>query len=561
MTAADTNQTTAGDTPPAQAQAPTQPPAPAPGMPFRQAIPYIAASVLLALSQGLGQGFVSTNIPQFAGDLGITTTDASWLMAAYMIPRASLPLMLIKIRTQFGLRRFAEIGIAIYVLVAFASVWISDLRSAVVVQFLSGAAAAPLSTLAFLYMLEPLGQAWKMRLGLPMALAFLMTMPSLARVISPALIGDGDLTWVHLTALGLAMISLAMVFRLPLKPVPHQKVIQPLDFLSFGLIFFGFGGFVVGFIMGPIHWWTAEPWIGVLIVVAIAALTLAVIIELNRKNPLLDIRWLVTPAMLHLTIALFLFRLILSEQSAGAPRMFQVLGVTPSQMVTLFSVICAASILGGLACVAWIKPNREAYFHLVALILIGTGAWMDSHSTMDTRPEQFLISQAMIAFAGMLFMPTALMAGLLAALKKGPNYLLSFVIVFLSTQSIGGVLGSGAFLSIINWRQALHFQVLSEQFQITNGITTAEIARRMTELAPQISDPAILQAQAVSLMAQDAAKQAYVMAYNDAYFLTFLVAIAGAAALHLHLFRDWLWLRKFAPALTPTPDRKTESGQ
>jgi MFS family permease len=561
MTAADTNQTTAGDTPPAQAQAPTQPPAPAPGMPFRQAIPYIAASVLLALSQGLGQGFVSTNIPQFAGDLGITTTDASWLMAAYMIPRASLPLMLIKIRTQFGLRRFAEIGIAIYVLVAFASVWISDLRSAVVVQFLSGAAAAPLSTLAFLYMLEPLGQAWKMRLGLPMALAFLMTMPSLARVISPALIGDGDLTWVHLTALGLAMISLAMVFRLPLKPVPHQKVIQPLDFLSFGLIFFGFGGFVVGFIMGPIHWWTAEPWIGVLIVVAIAALTLAVIIELNRKNPLLDIRWLVTPAMLHLTIALFLFRLILSEQSAGAPRMFQVLGVTPSQMVTLFSVICAASILGGLACVAWIKPNREAYFHLVALILIGTGAWMDSHSTMDTRPEQFLISQAMIAFAGMLFMPTALMAGLLAALKKGPNYLLSFVIVFLSTQSIGGVLGSGAFLSIINWRQALHFQVLSEQFQITNGITTAEIARRMAELAPQISDPAILQAQAVSLMAQEAAKQAYVMAYNDAYFLTFLVAIAGAAALHLHLFRDWLWLRKFAPALTPTPDRKTESGQ
>jgi len=219
------------------------------------------------------------------------------------------------------------------------------------------------------------------------------------------------------------------------------------------------------------------------------------------------------------------------------------------------------SILGGLACVAWIKPNREAYFHLVALILIGTGAWMDSHSTMDTRPEQFLISQAMIAFAGMLFMPTALMAGLLAALKKGPNYLLSFVIVFLSTQSIGGVLGSGAFLSIINWRQALHFQVLSEQFQITNGITTAEIARRMAELAPQISDPAILQAQAVSLMAQEAAKQAYVMAYNDAYFLTFLVAIAGAAALHLHLFRDWLWLRKFAPALTPTPDRKTESGQ
>lgn len=537
------------------------PPAPSSGLPLKQALLYIAASVLLALSQGLGQGFVSTNISQFAGDLGITPTNASWLMAAYMIPRASLPLMLIKIRTQFGLRQFAEISITIYVVIAFSSVWISDLRSAVVVQFLSGAASAPLSTLAFLYMLEPLGQAWKMRFGLPMVLALLMTTPSLARVVSPVLIGDGGLTWVHLTALGLAMISLAMVFHLPLKPMPHQKVIQPLDFLSFGLIFFGFGGLTVGFIMGPIHWWTAEPWIGGLIAAAVAALTLAVIIELNRKEPLLDIRWLVTPAMLHLTIALFLFRLLLSEQSSGAPRMFQVLGMAPSQMVPLFTVICIASILGGLACVAWIKPNREAYFHLVALVLIATGAWMDSHSTMGTRPEQFLISQAIIGFAGMLFMPPALMAGLIAALKKGPNYLLSFVIVFLSTQSLGGVIGSGVFLSIINWRQALHFQVLSEQFQITNGFTTGEIARRMTELAPQISDTAVLRAQAVSLMAQDMAKQAYVMAYNDAYFLTFLLAVIAVSALHLHLFRDWFWLRKFAPTLPPNPTQKTESAQ
>src|SRR5690606_36374702 len=141
---------------PAPATPPQHPPLPVP-----RALAYMGASVMLALSQGLGQGFVSSNIPQFAGDLGITTTQASWLMAVYMIPRAALPVMLIKIRTQFGLRRFAEIGIVIYVAVAFASVWISDFRSAVVVQLLSGAAAASLSTLAFLYMLEPLSQQWK----------------------------------------------------------------------------------------------------------------------------------------------------------------------------------------------------------------------------------------------------------------------------------------------------------------------------------------------------------------------------------------------------------------
>lgn len=532
---------------PTPAQEPAASPAPAPGMPLGRALPFFFASIVLALTQGLGQGFVSVNIPQIAGDLGITTTDASWLMAAYMIPRATLPVLLIKIRTQFGLRRFAEVGIIAYLLVSISALWIFDLRSAIVVQALSGIASAPLSTLAFLYMLEPLSQQWKMRLGLPMALAFISVGPLLARVISPDLIGDGGLTWVHLVALGMAMVSLAVVFRLPLTPVPRQKVIQGLDFVSFGLLVIGFGGLIIGSIMGPIHWWTAEAWIGWLMAAAVLALTLVVIVELYRKAPLFDVRWLASPEIVHLTITLLLFRLILSEQSAGAPRMFQVLGVAPSQMTGLFAVICVASLLGGLACLGWMKPGRTPQFHLVALALIATGAFMDMHSTVDTRPAQMVVSQSLIGFASMLFMPPAMMAGLGAAMRKGPNYILSFVIVFLSTQSIGGVLGSGAFTTLINWRQALHLQVLAEQLQTTSAATTAEIARRMAALASQVPDVAARKAQAVASIVHDASSQAYVMAYNDLYFLTFLIAVAAAVALLLHIFRDWLVGRMAAP--------------
>ncbi|MCZ0960025.1 MFS transporter [Paracoccus benzoatiresistens] len=522
-----------------------------PPLPVPQALAYMGAAVMLALSQGLGQGFVSTNIPQIAGDLGITTAQASWLMAAYMIPRASLPLLLIKIRTQYGLRRFAEVGIIAYVAVAFASVWISDFRSAVVVQALSGAAAAPLSTLAFMYMLEPLSQEWKMRLGLPAAMTAMMAGPTLARVVSPALIGDGGLTWVHLTALGMAMVSLMLVFRLPLRPVPHMKVIQTLDFLSFLLIGFGFAGLTIGFVMGPIHYWTDAPWIGLLLAASAASLAVAVAVELNRSAPLLDIRWLVSPAMLHLTATLFLFRLILSEQSAGAPRMFQSLGVAPSQMTGLFAIIVGASLLGGLACVAWMRPNRVPVLHLVALLLIALGAFMDARATMDTRPEQLIVSQALIAFAGMLFLPPAMMAGLISALSRGPQYLLSFVIVFISTQSLGGVLGSGLFTTFINHRQAAHYATLTEQLATTDMPTAQAIAARAAGLAAQIPEAAARRVQAAAQIAQDASAQAYVMAYNDAYLLTALVALAAALALLLHLLRDRLALR-MAPR--PNPD-------
>lgn len=519
-------------------------------MPMAQALAYLGAAVMLALSQGLGQGFVSSNIPQFAGDLGITTTQASWLMAAYMIPRASLPLLLIKVRTQYGLRRFAEIGIIAYVAVAFASVWINDFRSAVIVQTLSGAAAAPLSTLAFMYMLEPLSPEWKMRLGLPAAMALLMSGPTLARVVSPALIGDGGLSAIHLTALGMAMMSLMLVFRLPLRPVPHQKVIQALDFLSCALICFGFAGLTIGFVMGPIHYWTSEPWIGALLAVSVGALAVVVAIELNRKAPLLDIRWLASPAMLHLTATLFLFRLILSEQSTGAPRMFQMLGVAPSQMTGMFAVIVAASLLGGLACVAWMRPNRVPILHLVALLLIAAGAWMDSRGTLDTRPAQMIVSQALIGFAGMLFLPPAMMAGLLQALARGPQYLLSFVIVFISTQSLGGVLGSGLFTTFINHRQAVHYAALTDQLAIGHALAAQAVSGGMAALATTIPDAALRRVQAMQQIAQDAQAQSYAMAYNDAYTVTFLIALTAAVALVLHLLRDRLalWLTPSKPS-------------
>ncbi|QPM90409.1 efflux MFS transporter permease [Pseudooceanicola algae] len=540
MTAEASSPSAAPAAAPAQVTAPEE----APAMSWKRALPYFLASLVLALSQGLGQGFVSSNIQQIAGDLGVTTTQASWLMAAYMIPRASLPMLLIKIRTQFGLRRFAEIGVAIYVLVAFASVWISDLRSAVIIQFLSGAAAASLSTLAFLYMLEPLSRVWKIRGGLPMALALILSGSSLARVVSPALIGDGGLVGIHLTALGLAMLAATLVYLLPLQPLPRAKVIQTTDLVSFSLIAIGFGGLTVAFILGPLHYWTSVPWIGWLLAGSVLALGLAAVIELGRAAPLVDIRWLASPAMLHLTATLLLFRLVLSEQSSGAPRLFSTLGVAPSAMTGLFAVIVLAGLLGGLACVAWVKAERIPLFHLAALLLIAAGAWMDSQSTVQTRPEQMLLSQAMIAFAGMLFLPPAMMIGLGRAMAKGPNYLLSFIVVFLSTQSLGGVVGSGLFSTYVTHRQAAHYQLLKEQIVTTDPLVLNRIAALVTAKAGVITDTSLAKLQAVSDIAAEAVSQSYVQAYNDAFFLIFLVAAAAACLLCLHLLQIMLskWL-------------------
>lgn len=512
----------------------------APPMPLGLVVAYMATSIFLALTQGLAQGWTLAVLPQIAGQIGATTSQATWLAVGFLIPKTVLPILLIKIRTQYGLRRFTEIGIIAHVLTMILALFGQDLRSATTVQVLAGMTSAPLSTLAFLYMLEGLNPQMKLRLGLPLVLTFVTLGNPLARVVAPLLMGDGDWQALHFTSLGMALASLALVFLLPLKPVPHQKVIVPLDLFSFALIAIGLGGLIAAFTQGPTFWWTEANWVGIVMAVSIAALAGAVMIELNRAEPLIDVRWLMTPAILQVTAALLIVRLLLSEQAAGAPRMFQVLGLSPDQMTPLFIAIVAASIAGGLACAVVIKPGRETQIYLVALVLIAAGAYLDSHSTVDTRPVQLIASQSLIAFAASLFLPPAMMVGLFQALVKGPNYLLSFIIVFVTTQSFGGTMGSGIFTTFINHRQMYHLHALSDQLAQTSWTVTAAVAQRMQALGAAIPDLATRRAQAVSQLSQEASRQAYVLAYNDAFLAAFIAAIGAIALLLLHSMRNRL---------------------
>ncbi|WP_411957592.1 MFS transporter [Paracoccus homiensis] len=540
------------DTPDSPAQPPQNP-----ALPLGPALCYAAVALAVGLTQGLGQGMLLSNLGAIAGDLGITRAQSSWLLVCYMVPRAALPLLLMKMRTQFGLRRFAEISIALYMVVAFAAIYANDFRSALILQTLSGAAAAPLSTLTFLYMMEPLSPQWRLRLGLPVVMTIILSGTPLARIVSPELIGDGSILSLHLVTLAMSMVSLGLVYLIPVRPVPRAKVIQRLDFVSFGLIATGFTALTSAFVMGPIYNWTDAPGIGIALAVTVATLAAAAVIELNRKDPLLDIRWLTSPAILHLTATLFLFRLILSEQSSGAPGLFTVLGLAPSQMTTLFTLIFLGGIAGGLACIAWIRPQRVPQFHLAALILIMVGAYMDSFASLNTRPEQMYLSQTLIAMASLLFMPPAMITGLMAALAKGPQYLLNFIIVFISTQSLGAVIGSGLFTTFINNRQTLHLQYLSEQLRLTDPQVAQALQSSSARLVTMIADPAQRQAQAVMGVAQQASQQAYVMAYNDAYFLIFIVAALAAAALLIHRLRDGLAHRLAARATAAQTDALT----
>lgn len=541
----------ADDAPPAQVPAaPPQPPfVPKPPL---MAAAYIGASVMLALTQGLGMNLVAANIPQIQGAIGATVNETTWLVAAYMAPNVSLSLALIKIRTQYGLRNFAELSILGFVVACVLNLFISDLQSALVVRFMSGMVAAPMSSLAFLYMLESFPPEKKLNIGLPMALTTITLSAPLARLISPSLFDLGGFHAVTIFELGLAMIAFALVYTLPLAPQPRAKVIEKLDVISYLLIAVGFGSTAIVLVLGRLYWWLEAPWIGVLLALAVVCITIAAVIELNRENPLLDIRWLASPPILHFTGVLLMFRLVLSEQALGASSLFQALGMTNDQTRPVYGVILVASIAGGVTCAMLMKHGKEERIHIAALIMIAVGAYLDSRATNLTRPEQMFYSQGLIAFAGALILPPAMKSGLMAALKKGPNYILSFIIVFLATQSIGGLLGSAVFTTFVTIREQFHHNVLIEHVALTDPLVAQRVAQLGGAYSKVITDKGLLNAEGLQLLSQQATREAYVLAYNDAFMLIAAIALALLALLIAHIAIVAIRKRTAAPTLPAT---------
>ena len=496
---------------------------------------YVMASLIIGMTQGLGINLVGSNLPGIQGSLGISNVESYWLIAAYTATSVTGTILLYKIRTQFGFRRFGEYGLLFFAVASMAQMFTHDFQTAVAVRAVMGFAMASLGPLALFYMFEIFPPAKKLTAGLCFGLAGSQISLPISRIISPHLLDLGH--WHQLTMLesGLSLICLAIIWILPLTHPPRVKVFERTDWISYPLIATAVACMSIVLTMGRYYWWQEKDWIGEVLVVGIIALTLSFMVELRRKNPIIDLRWLMTPEMLLFTGSMLFVRMLLSEQTTGMVGFLNLVGLLNEQLITLFCIILAATF-AGLVFVSIIhKANRIVYIHLFSIALIAVAAWMDAHSTVDTRPEQFYLTQGMVAFGGAIFLPTSLWLGFIRALQYGQSQIISFVLVFLSTQNVGAQVG-GAFHGTIQiLREKFHSSVLVEGISLQNPLVVERLAQYSHLLKPVLNDGTQLNAEAVAQLSLKVTQQAGLLAYNDVFMVVFYMSLGCFAVLCAHI--------------------------
>ncbi|MHA8113849.1 MFS transporter [Kosakonia cowanii] len=487
-------------------------------------IAYGIVGLLVSMTGALGNAMVTANLQNLQGTFAAWSTEIAWLPAVYVMTNVSINLLLVKFRQQYGLRAFTEGFLVLYVLVTFFHLFINDLSSALLVRGAHGMVAAALSSLGIYYQI----QAWPAKHRLK-ALTIGITGSTLAipiaRLFSTELLQLEEWRGLYLFELGLALISLGCVIALKLPPGDRKKVFEKKDFITFFLLAPGMALLCAVLSLGRLDWWFETPWLGWALAGALVLIVSAIVFEHNRKNPLLNTRWLSSGSIVRLGLIMLLIRIVLAEQNTGVFGWLQYVGLQNEQMTRLAWSILAGIICGIVASCLTIKPQRLGWPILTALALMIIASLMDSQSTSLTRPDQLMISQFLFGFASAFFIAPAMLAGIGGVIAE-PRNLVSFSVLFGMSQNIGGLMGSAILGTFQTWREKYHSSLLADQLTTLNPLVNERLQLYSQMYQSMIGDSSLLSVQAVTQLQTASTLQATILAYNDTYILTASVAAA-----------------------------------
>lgn len=508
-----------------------------PEHPRGRRVGYAAIGVLVALTAGLSNGLLVANLSQIQGALGITSVEGGWLMAVYSMTNVCTGFLLIKARQQFGLQRITRIFLLAFVALTGLQVLGHSYGTELIIRAAAGVIAGGFTPLGFFYIMQAMPAKARIA-GMIIGVGLSQVALPLARVISPLLLTHGDIQNLYIFEFGLALICLGAIALLRLPPSERMTVFEPLDFLTFALFAPGMGLLTAVLVQGRIVWWTT-PWLGFALAGAIVLIGVAMLIEHNRANPLLNTRWMGSGAVLRFAAIAAVMRILLGEQNFGSVGLLTVVGMGPDQLVTFYAIVTAATLAGLLVSLRMLKPQDLLLPVVISAALIAAAAFMDAGASNLTRPANLYLSQAMIAFAAILFLGPTMMGGLLKAISRGPSHMVSFSAVFAISQTIGGLGGAALLGSFQIIRARFHSNELVQQIVLTDP----QIATRLQQLGGAygrvITDPVLREAQGSNLLAQQIAREANILAFNDLFLL---VGVLASLAL-LWLGGRWLYLR------------------
>ena len=130
-----------------------------------------------------------------------------------------------------------------------------------------------------------------------------------------------------------------------------------------------------------------------------------------------------------------------------------------------------------------------------------------------------------MSFAGGVFIGPLLLMGFMRTLQRGPQYVVTFIVLFSATQNFGGLVGS-SFFNTYQQHQTNNYKVeINSNLDPTNPLVAQRLQTYQHSAMVTTNDPVLQSNQAAQNLNKVVTREAQVRAYNDVIVLNGIFAV------------------------------------
>ncbi|MCP1625149.1 MDR family MFS transporter [Pseudomonas nitroreducens] len=475
---------------------------------------------------GMNVHVTSAALPEIQGSLSASFEEGSWISTAYLVAEIVMIPLTAWLVEVFSLRRVMLVGSAIFLAASVACSFSPNLATLIAIRVIQGAAGAVLIPLSFQLIITELPAS---RVAMGMALFSLSN--SVAQAAGPSI--GGWLTdayswrWIfYLQLIPGVLLLAAVAWAIEPKAMQLEKL-RNGDWLGIASMIVGLGAVQIVLEEGGRKDWFGSDFIVWMLVVGVIALLLFICTQLFGRRSFINLRLLAGYNFGVASAAMFIFGAATFGLVFLVPNyLSQLHGYNASEIgVSLIAYGLVQLLLAPLMprLMRWLNPKLmvTSGFAIMAL-----GCYLGAHLDADSAAN-VIIPSTVVRGVGQPFIMVALSVLAVSGLSKQQAG--SASALFSMLRNLGGAVGTAALTQIVSQRERFHSERIGEQVTLFSPALQERLqddpggAFGLNEWLPA-------QAEALARLGAHIRHEAFLMAYGDAFYLSFLALLACAVA-------------------------------
>lgn len=477
----------------------------------------VIGATLGAFMAVLNIQIVNASLADIQGAIGAGIDDGGWISTAYLIAEIVVIPLTGWLAKAFSLRRYLLVNAVLFLFFSAACAFAANLGQMIALRAVQGFCGGVLIPLSFTLIITLLPKSKQ-----PIGLALFALSATVAPAVGPTIGGYLTENWGWQYIFYVNLVPGALMVGLlwwSLESGPTQLgVLREGDWAGIFTMAIGLAALQTALEEGNKEDWFGSPFIVRLTGVAVVALTLFIWIELRAEKPLLNLRLLARRNFGFGILANFLLGVALYGSVFVLPQyLARVQGYNSEQ-------IGAVLAWTGLPQLLLIPLVPRLMKHIDARPLICAGFtlfagsnFMNIWMTADYAADQLFWPNVVRALGqALVFAPLSAVAT--AGIEE--ENAASASALFNMVRNLGGAIGIAALQTFLTKREQYHSNVLTNLVSPLDEITRTRILNLTAYfLRHGVSDTALATHKAVVAIGSRIHREAFVMAFSDAFFL------------------------------------------